>query len=323
MGIFRKLVGGTVVTTLILGGGAGVVYKRRLAENASCTAEVFNAKQAPYDMNIAMGSVESFAKSGGKQLPVPIKLYRYTTCPFCSKVKAYLDYNKIPHECVEVEPMLKAEIAQSSYKKVPQLQFITSGHTGPWLVDSDVIVETLAKKVGQGNQVDDPEIKKWRGWARESLVRLLVVNINTSLVEAWKGYEYIDRFDTIPQMNKYFLKVMGAPVMWMVAKYKTGPTLLKNGDLKEGEDARTVLLQQIDRFVLEALPPAKDEKVFVKKGKEKKVEGPFHGGAKPDLADLDVYGVLQSIRGHRVYDDVIKSTTIGPWLEAMDAATGK
>lgn len=24
---------------------------------------------------------------------------------------------------------------------------------------------------------------------------------------------------------------------------------------------------------------------------------PFHGGRHPDLADLDVYGVLQSIRG--------------------------
>jgi len=48
-----------------------------------------------------------------------------------------------------------------------------------------------------------------RGWARERLVRFLVININRSLTEAFEGYAYIDQFDTIPTINKWFLKVVG------------------------------------------------------------------------------------------------------------------
>jgi len=40
----------------------------------------------------------------------PFILYRYTTCPFCGKVKAFLDYYGIPYSIVEVEPMLKHEV---------------------------------------------------------------------------------------------------------------------------------------------------------------------------------------------------------------------
>jgi len=40
----------------------------------------------------------------------PFILYRYTTCPFCGKVKAFLDYYGIPYSIVEVEPMFKHEV---------------------------------------------------------------------------------------------------------------------------------------------------------------------------------------------------------------------
>tara|TARA_R110002050_G_scaffold64631_2_gene140440 strand:+ start:356 stop:577 length:222 start_codon:yes stop_codon:yes gene_type:complete len=51
-----------------------------------------------------------------------IKLYRYTTCPFCGKAKTFLDYYKIPYTAIEVDPMLKREISENGYSKVPQLQ---------------------------------------------------------------------------------------------------------------------------------------------------------------------------------------------------------
>lgn len=332
MGIFRKVVKTSAVATLILGGGAGVVYRRRLQENASCTAVEFNARQDQAEVQKALASLEQFAKSGGKAAPVGIKLYRYTTCPFCSKVKAFLECNNVPHECVEVEPMFKSQLGTAQYRKVPQLEFTTSGpeQAGPRLVDSDIIVDTLAKTFGRQEQLSDEDVVKWRGWARDRLVRLLVVNINESLIEAWKGYEYIDQFDSIPTTNKIFLKVMGAPVMWLVAKYMTMPNLLRSGALKPGDDPRLVLHEEINRFVADALPPPADEKVFTKKtaGKDapkygaKNERGPFHGGAQPDVADLDVYGVLQSVRGHRIYNDFLKSTTVGPWLSKMDATCG-
>jgi microsomal prostaglandin-E synthase 2 len=303
--MLRKVIYGTIGVTLIGGGGAAMVYRRRLIENRSVTAEEYNAAQNQDELR------DAFDKIARKDRDMPeILFYRYTTCPFCGKVGAFMDYYGIPHTSIEVEPMFKKEIKYSDYKKVPQLRFNVMGHHGPYLVDSDIIVNQLAMLVGESAQLKDPRINEWRGWARDSLVRHLVLNINTSLVEAWKGYDYIDNFDTIPYGNKVFLKVMGAPVMWLVAKYKTRPALVKSGELSEGDDVRDVLLRQVQRFSDEALVDATPEK-------------PFHGGAKPDLADLDVYGVFQSVRGHRVYDDVLRSTKIGTWMDRMDQATKK
>ena len=86
--------------------------------------------------------------------------------------------------------------------------------------------------------------------------------------------------------------------------------LLKAGELSESDDVREVLHRQVNRFVAEGLADATPSK-------------PFHGGARPDLADLDVYGVFQSVRGHRVYDDLLRSTKIGDWMAKVDEATKK
>ena len=117
-------------------------------------------------------------------------------------------------------------------------------------------------------------------------------------------------FDTI-LTNKWFLKVMGAPVMYLVAQVPK-PKLVKRGP-EGGRRHPWSVDAEVNLFV-------KDGLVDPKKPSVKRT---FHGGAKPDLADLDVYGVLQSIRGHRVYNDVLKSTDIQAWLDAMDKATGK
>jgi len=307
----RKLVGFAAASGVIGLGGGYVVYQRRLTENKSCTAETFNAEQNQQQLQEAFKNL--CAKDNQKRTQAV--LYRYTTCPFCGTVKAFLDYYKVDHCCVEVEPMFKGEIGPMKYKKVPQLRLNLGGGMtdGPMLVDSDIIIETLAPLVGAGDQLKDPEVKKWREWSRNQLVRFLVLNINISLLEAWKSYDYIDAFDTIPSANKIFLKVMGAPVMYLVAQKFTKPKLVKSGDLKEGEDIRQRLIQEVNYFVKDGLVDPK----------KPSVKRQFHGGAKPDLADLDVYGVLQSIRGHRVYNDVIQSTEIRAWLDAMDKSIGK
>ena len=36
-----------------------------------------------------------------------IILYQYDVCPFCNKVKAYLDFKSIPYQAVEVNPLSK------------------------------------------------------------------------------------------------------------------------------------------------------------------------------------------------------------------------
>ena len=48
-----------------------------------------------------------------------ITLYQYETCPFCCKIRAFLDYYGIEYTKVEVHPIFKREIEFSNYKKVP------------------------------------------------------------------------------------------------------------------------------------------------------------------------------------------------------------
>ena len=50
---------------------------------------------------------------------IKVKLFQYHNCPFCCKVRAFLDYYGIEYEKVEVNPLLKTEIKFSEYRKVP------------------------------------------------------------------------------------------------------------------------------------------------------------------------------------------------------------
>ena len=61
--------------------------------------------------------LESVTKEGISELTVT--LYQYQNCPFCGKVRAFLDYHGIKYNKVEVSPLWKGEINFSKYKKVP------------------------------------------------------------------------------------------------------------------------------------------------------------------------------------------------------------
>lgn len=45
--------------------------------------------------------------------------------------------------------------------------------------------------------------------------------------------------------------------------------------------------------------------------------GPFMGGQNPDLADLSIYGILNSIEGLEAFDDTLKNTKLATWYNAM------
>jgi hypothetical protein len=64
-----------------------------------------------------------------------------------------------------------------------------------------------------------------------------------------------------------------------------------------------------------------EKKIFLVK---KKAENVFHrspcsfsGGSEPNLADLNVYGILTSIQGCQAFQDLMANTKIQPWFERM------
>ena len=54
-------------------------------------------------------------------LDLDLTLYQYQNCPFCCKVRAFLDFYGIPYKVIEVNPVMRQQLKFSEYKKVPIL----------------------------------------------------------------------------------------------------------------------------------------------------------------------------------------------------------
>jgi microsomal prostaglandin-E synthase 2 len=130
----------------------------------------------------------------------------------------------------------------------------------------------------------------------------MVLNTNRTWSEAAQGYKYVDKIYSFNFLDRLILKVSGGPIMYMVAQKVTKPKLMKAG--YDGQDPRPPLYEKINHWVHDGL-----------KGKT------FHGGNQPDLADLDIYGIIQSQRFLPVFDDMIRNTdpVFSEWINNMDA----
>ncbi|KAK2120368.1 Prostaglandin E synthase 2 [Saguinus oedipus] len=83
-----------------------------------------------------------------------LTLYQYKTCPFCSKVRAFLDFHALPYQVVEVNPVRRAEIKFSSYRKVPIL-VAQVGENSQQLNDSSVIISALKTYLVSGQPLEE------------------------------------------------------------------------------------------------------------------------------------------------------------------------
>ncbi|XP_013792542.1 prostaglandin E synthase 2-like [Limulus polyphemus] len=275
-------------------------------------------------------------KGTSDALGLKLSLYQYQTCPFCCKVRAFLEYYSIPYDVIEVNPVLRQQIKFSKYKKVPIL-LIEDEKGCQQLNDSTVIISLLSthlmdSKVGldeianmyaplkyideeSGKEVsevmnryflmfgdktplsrseeDIKEERKWRRWADDVLVHMLSPNIYQTPREALQAFHYFSKVGdweaNFPIWERYLVIYVGAAAMYLVGK-----RLKKKYSLKEN--------------VRESLYDAcREWNIAI--GKDRI----FLGGNMPNLADLAVYGVLNSIEGCEAFQDLLKNTKIGPW----------
>ena len=69
-------------------------------------------------------------KSATDDTGLKLTLYQYQTCPFCCKVRAFLDYYGFAYDIVEVNSVTRKQIKWSDYKKVPILVYEGAGKDG-------------------------------------------------------------------------------------------------------------------------------------------------------------------------------------------------
>ncbi|KAL6839804.1 hypothetical protein ACP4OV_030492 [Aristida adscensionis] len=241
-----------------------------------------------------LAAAEAKAKERPPQdlLPQNVVLYQYQACPFCNKVRAYLDYHDIPYKVVEVNPLSKKEIKWSDYKKVPILTV-----DGEQLVDSSDIINILQRRICPDDELTNEEEAKWRRWVDEHLVHMLSPNIYRTTSEALESFDYIAKHGNFSFTERFAVKYAGAAAMYMVAK-----KLKKKYNIT---DERAALYDAANTWT-EAL-----------NGRD------FLGGSKPNLADLAVFGVLRPIRYLRSGKDMVENTKIGEWYQRMEDAVGE
>ncbi|XRB10702.1 prostaglandin-E synthase 2 [Pseudoscourfieldia marina] len=235
-----------------------------------------------------------------------VALYQYEVCPFCCKVKAFLDLYGIPYRTVEVDPLRKTEIKWSSdYKKVP----IVTIDGKQQLNDSSAIIDELAERYatpkcmsprtkgmfGKPQSFFDEE-QKWRSWVDKWLVHVITINIYRTLGESYQAFEYITTSGNFPFHTREIARHTGAIFMY-------------------GLSGRIKKKHSIDAEPREALYAC---------GKEWKdaLDGQaFHGGdAGPDLADASVFGVLRAIRDMDAHGDLMNAVPeVKAWFDRMDA----
>uniref|UniRef100_A0AAV1UE53 GST N-terminal domain-containing protein n=1 Tax=Peronospora matthiolae TaxID=2874970 RepID=A0AAV1UE53_9STRA len=130
-----------------------------------------------------------------------VVLYQYEPCPYCCKVKAVLDYLKLPYDVVEVNPLTKKETkAVTKYAKVP---VVTIGND--MVVESAAIIARLwdlvvpAKSSQLEHKEPQEEEAQWCQWALQAFDFCLTAGNFTS-------------------MELHLSKYVGAMVMYLIAK---------------------------------------------------------------------------------------------------------
>lgn len=268
-----------------------------------------------------------------------LTLYQYKTCPFCSKVRAFLDFHSLPYQVVEVNPVRRTEIKFSSYRKVPIL-VAQEGDCLQQLNDSSVIISALKTHLVSGQSLEEvityyPPMKAMNDQGKEVTEFCNKYWLMLDEKEAQRMYggkearteemkwrqwaddwlvhlispnvyrtptEALASFDYIVREGKFgAVEATMAKYVGAAAMYLISKRLKSRHHLQD--DVRADLYEAANKWVTAV-------------GKDR----PFMGGQKPNLADLAVYGVLRVMEGLEAFDDLMRHSHIQPWYLRMERA---
>ncbi|XP_033474410.2 prostaglandin E synthase 2 [Epinephelus lanceolatus] len=277
---------------------------------------------------------ETKAPEGGLKLT----LYQYKTCPFCSKVRAFLDYHGLPYEIVEVNPVMRQEIKWSTYRKVPILMV----NEEVQLNDSSVIISSIKTYLinkeksmtdiircypemkatnDRGKQVTEYTNKYWLMLSKDETAALYpekgiqkeemkwrqwadnwLVHLISPNVYRTTG-EALASFDYIVREGKFgSFEGFFAKYVGAVAMFIISKRLKSRHNLQD--DVRQDLYKAVNEWVAAI-------------GKKRK----FMGGDHPNLADLAVFGVLRVMEGLQAFDDMMANTKVKHWYRRVERAS--
>ncbi|XP_023859164.1 prostaglandin E synthase 2 [Salvelinus sp. IW2-2015] len=267
-----------------------------------------------------------------------LTLYQYKACPFCSKVRTFLDYHGLPYEIVEVNPVMRKEIKWSTYRKVP----IVMVNDDVQLNDSSLIISALKTQLMSKDKTISeilrcyPEMKAVNDKGKEVIefnnkywVMVNEAEGQTMYPEKdsrkeeikWRKWaddwlvhlispnvyrttgEALASFDYIVREGKFgTYEGFFAKYVGAAAMFVISKRLKSRHNLQD--DVRQDLYKAVNEWVVAI-------------GKKRK----FMGGDQPNLADLAVYGILRVMEGLEAWDDMMENTKVKSWYRRMEKAT--
>jgi microsomal prostaglandin-E synthase 2 len=326
---------------ILLGGGGAALASVLLTQEQKTNDE--HKWRAEYGTAVKPQDIRLSRKitSEADQTNMNLRLYQYQTCPYCCKVRAFLDFYGFSYEVVEVNPVTRSQIKfANGYKKVP---ILTTPLLEKPLVESSLVISILktyllhpkltmpnALECYPQHEVVDPKTKKpraihpnkfyvmfgetlktpeaiqnareereWREWVDEHFIHLISPNVYRTYSESLDTFHYFDQVveweRNFPWWERLLAIYMGATAMFMISK-----RLKKRHNIG---DERKSMLDACEAFL-------------TAKGNSRT----FMGGNAPNLADLALYGAINSFVGCTAFKEMREQSNIGEWYDAVHEA---
>ncbi|VDK73485.1 unnamed protein product [Litomosoides sigmodontis] len=268
-----------------------------------------------------------------------LRLYQYEACPFCCKVRAFLNYYGFSYDVVEVSPLTRKEIKKlDGVSKLPTvvaqmdrklsdssliMSILTSYMTRndrslddiiEFYPEQTKIIKETGKQIttrpnmykimtslNEPSKMEQESARKeeeWRKWVDEHFIPLIVPNVYRSwneCTEIFRWFGEAGQWDKlVPAWERYATIYLGSIAMYFISK-----KLRKKYD---GADVRELLINACNQW-MSAVGSSS-----------------FLGGQKPTLADLALYGAINSFLGSSTFNELCDKTEIKAWFERMREA---
>lgn len=228
------------------------------------------------------------------------QLYKYKICPFSNMAKVFLEYNRIPFESVEVNPLTKAELGFSkNYRKVPIVTVLDSDATTSaskafqQLNGTEEIFPHDYQHFGdEGDEFSSSESSMvWQDFAQKKLAPLLYPNICRTLGDSFRAFDYIHLGpNTFSLAQRYSIQCLGS-----VAMYFAASKIKEKYKIDDVQVALDEILEQLESELGDT--------------QSSKFLGP--SSQAPHLGDLSVFGVLKGLEGLPLWNSIFVDDSNG------------